>query len=126
MKKLNKIEPIEYEKIGDAYKSGVEPYTYYSPRYKKSITIPAGYPSNGANLVKDRVPTAFFVHDRGCEWGLWSDGTKMCNRELSFVYYDILRVFDVAWFYSFCRLVGTFIGGGGAARKNGLWRVRNP
>lgn len=117
------MEKIICGKVGDVYVSGPV-YTYESPRYGKSITVPRGYPSNGANVVKDLHPTAFFVHDRGCECGKWDDGSKMCNRELSFVYYDILRACGTLWVRAFCRWVGTFLGGGGKARDNGLWRAK--
>lgn len=114
---------IKHEKHGDAY-TCTEEFTYYSPRYQKEITVPLNQPSNGANFVKDLVPDAFFVHDRGCETGLWDDGSKMCNLELSFVYYDILRFYGVPWTICADRFVGTLLGGGGKARENGLLRVK--
>lgn len=115
---------IKFEKHGDAY-TCLEEYIYYSPRYRKYITIPFSYPSNGANYVKDLVPDAFFVHDKGCETGEWDDGSKMCNRELSFVYYDILRYHGVPWWRCVVRGIGTFLGGGGVAKENGWWRLKN-
>lgn len=117
------MERIRCKKIGDAY-SCREKFTYYSPRYRKYITIPLWYPSNGANYVKDLHPTAFFVHDRGCERGKWDDGTKMCNRELSFMYYDILVACKTSKCRAGIRGIGTFARGGGEARKNGMWRVK--
>lgn len=125
---MSKMPPpfklIECVKLGDAYRSGPR-YTYYSERYGKSISVPANYPSNGANYVEDLHPTAFFVHDRGCEHGYWDDGSKMCNLELSFVYYDILVTCGTPRWRAAIRWAGTFLRGGGQARKHGLWRVKN-
>lgn len=122
-RQTTKIEPITFKMIGDVYINSGD-YTAFIDRYQKSIFIPEGYPSNGANIVRDLCPTAFFLHDRGCESGKWSNGDLMCNRELSFVYYDILRYFGHN-IVAFDRWVGTFFGGGGKAKENGLWSVKN-
>lgn len=116
------MEHIKFYKVGDVYLS-TEKYVYYSERYDKFLTIPEGYPSNGANAVKDKCPTAFFVHDYGCNEGKWDDGSLMCNRELSSVYADILKGVGF-WWRSKIRWIGTFIGGGGQAKKNGWWSVK--
>jgi hypothetical protein len=113
---------IKCEKIGDAY-IATEAFVYYSPRYDKTLTVEQGYPSNGANAVKDKCPTAFFAHDRGCERGKWDDGTPMCNRELSTMYADILWL-NGFWIRAQIRWIGTFLFGGGQAKKNGLWKVK--
>jgi hypothetical protein len=112
---------MSMRKVGDVYIADGK-RTYYSARYDKTLTVPDGFPSNGANVVSDKCPLGFFVHDYGCVYGLWDDGTKMSNRELSFVYHDILKE-NGFWGRSKIRLVGTFLGGGGAARKNGMWNI---
>jgi hypothetical protein len=116
------IRSIEYEKIGDVYLA-TKAYVYFSPRYRKALTIPQGYPSNGANAVKDKCPTAFFVHDYICNEGEWDDETQMCNREASTVYADILKE-NGFWWRSKIRWLGTYLGGGGQARDNGMWKVK--
>ena len=98
-KQTTALAPIAFHKVGDVYICDKD-YRAFIDRYKKWMFIAEGYPSNGANIVKDRCPTAFFLHDKGCNTGTWEDGTKMCNRELSFIYYDTLKYFghdDVAW-----------------------------
>lgn len=117
---------IKHTRVGDNYRAD-EVFRYKSPRYYKTITTPFHYISNGADLVKDLIPDAFFTHDVGCVKGTWDDGTKMCNRELSFVYFDILRSYKVPLWRCVERWFGTFLFGGGAARDNGmLWVNRGP
>ncbi len=117
------MRQIKCKEVGDVYVC-LEDYTYYSPRYKKSLTVPEDYPSNGANVVKDKCPTAFFVHDLICDKGKWDDGTPMCNREASSVYADILKDSGF-WWRSKVRWIGTYLGGGGEAKENGWWNVKN-
>lgn len=118
----NKKEVI-FKKVGGVYVLEA-PIYYYSKRYKKSISIPKGYPSNGADVVRDVCPLGFFVHDVICYRGKWDDGSKMTNREASTVYADILKEKGF-WWRSKIRWVGTFLGGGGEARKNGMWSLKN-
>jgi hypothetical protein len=120
---MNHTNTIDYIIIGDVYISK-HSYHYFSPRYGKNLIIPANYPSNGANWVPNLSAAAFFVHDYGSIVGRWNDGTAMCNRELSTVYADILKA-DGFWLRSKIRWLGTFLFGGGEARKNGLWRLKN-
>jgi hypothetical protein len=117
------MRKIKYYKMGDVYVAS-QPYTFYSVRYKKRILIPEGFPSNGANVVIDLCPTAFFLHDYGCVTGTWLDGSLMCNRELSTVYHDVLCAFGFRWLAKI-RWIGTFLWGGGKARENGMWRVNS-
>ena len=116
------IRAIEYEVIGDVYVC-TKTYVYFSPRYRKAITIPARYPTNGANSVRDVCATAWFCHDRICDKGVWDDGDLMCNREASTVYADILKE-NGFWWRSKIRWLGTYLGGGGAARDNGMWSIK--
>ena len=84
---------------------------YKSPRYGKTITVPAGYKSDGATGVPDLSFTAYFVHDWICENGKWDDGTPITNWQASNVYSDIL---NSKGFYvrSHIRKIGTFLFGG--------------
>jgi len=115
--------PIQFNKVGGVYVSYGGNYVYYSPRYDKRLTIPNGYPSNGADTVRDICPTGFFCHDFCCNEGMWDNGSKMCNREASFIYYDILVAFKVPKMIAMIRWIGTFLFGGGRARKNGIFRL---
>ena len=66
-------------------------FTYYSPRYKKSITVPMGYRSDGATYAPDLSNTAFFIHDWLCEENGFDDGTPATRLQASWVYADILK-----------------------------------
>ena len=115
--------------MGNNYKNPKE-IRYYSPRYKKWITVPMGYLSNGADYVLDLCPKSWFVHDWICGnylgsgpkpiGGEWDDGTKMTNWQLSHVFADILYE-EGYWFIALGRFWMTWFFGGGAARDNGMW-----
>lgn len=74
------------------------PVTYYSPRYRKSITCPAVMWSDGASgPAVDVASLAWWVHDRVCETGTWDDGTACTPWQRSTVLADILRS-EGRWF----------------------------
>ncbi|MBV5330605.1 MAG: hypothetical protein JZU65_23740 [Chlorobium sp.] len=99
-----------------------ETIVYYSPRYRKTITVPAGYISDGATGAMDIASRAWFIHDALCQFGAWDDGTKLSNWQCSQVLQDVLtdegRYWQSKrWFWA------TFLFGGGQARKNGMVSV---
>lgn len=110
-------------KVGDGYevtKGG----TYYSPRYNRHITISYGMFSDGATSARDLKNTdAWIVHDAICRWAVWDDGTKITNWEASMVLADILWR-DGYKFEATTWLWATFLFGGGAARENGMFRIK--
>ena len=66
--------------------------TYFSPRFKKSITVPPGYVSDGASgPARDIDSLAWWVHDVACERGTWDNGQRITEIELSVVLHDILQ-----------------------------------
>tara|TARA_R100000306_G_scaffold20824_1_gene24733 strand:+ start:4367 stop:4708 length:342 start_codon:yes stop_codon:yes gene_type:complete len=97
---------------------------YYSRRYNRSVTVPEGYPSDGATFAVDIYSDAWWVHDLLCDRGTWNNGTPCTNIQASWVLSDILnrekRVFRaVYWFW------GTLFFGGKKLRKeNGLFRLK--
>ncbi len=103
---------------------------YYSKRYKKTITVPEGYKSNGADYVLDVCPKSWYVHDWLCgSWlgtgpkpvgGQFDDGTSMNNWQCSHIFADILKE-EGFFILSYTRFWGTWLGGGGKARDNGMW-----
>ena len=119
---------------------------YYSERYSKSITLEEDMWSDGAtgfiDLGADKfmsrsvmwirnnlhhmagyVKSAwFFVHDKICNTGLWDDGTKIDNWTASTVAYDILYA-DGYKILAVLVWLGTYLFGGGEARKNGMRRI---
>lgn len=117
---------------------------YTDKRTGKTQTTPVGYLSDGATKGFDVCPPSFYGHDWGCgnylgkgpkpKGGVWDDGTKMTNWELSNLHSDMLR--DCAkssktrrrkvllnamaiWRWPF-----TFIFGGGVARINGMFKLK--
>jgi len=94
------------------------PITYYSPRYKKTITVkPKIY--DGATGAIDINSASWWVHDQLCNTGKFDDGTKCSNWQASQVLQDILKdegrwARASYWFWS------TWFFGGGEARKNGM------
>lgn len=129
------IKKFNYHKIGGVYIKDGE-YLFYSHRYKQYLLIPDGYPSNGADIVEDICGKCFFIHDFICNEGRWLNGDLISNWQASFVYYDLLkehfsllqgqglfpRIYNGALPY--WRWIGTFLFGGGKARKNGMLWVK--
>jgi hypothetical protein len=97
---------------------------YYSPRFKKTVTVPEGYLSDGASgPAADIYSKSWWVHDVMCDLGKWDDDTRCTNFEASKVLSDILKsegrnIRSFTWFWA------TYLFGGGAARKNGMKRLK--
>ncbi len=111
-----------YVVVGDGYVA-VQDHRYYSRRYNRSITIKARFYSDGATGARDISSDAWWVHDHICRYAKWDDGTPIDNWTASTVLGDILwaeghRWRSVYWWFA------TYLLGGGAARKNGMRRVR--
>jgi len=123
-----------------------EPLSYYSPRYKKTKTVPAGRTSDGSTGGFDTVSRYWWIHDELCNDGTWDDGTPLTNWQCSQVLQDILdeerrlqrnpptdgkitskvsfwRAEFNAWFASKYRFWATFAIGGGKCRENGMLRL---
>ena len=103
---------------------------YYSKRYRKYITVPKGYKSDGATGVLDVCPKSWYVHDWMCGnylgegpkpiGGQFDDGTKINNWQCSHIFADILRE-EGYIILPYTRFWGTWFLGGGKCRENGLW-----
>lgn len=113
---------IPLRTVGDGYETTRE-YVYFSHRYGKFITIPAGFYSDGATGALDIDSNAWVVHDHICRYAVWDDGTPINNWQASTVLCDILRD-EGRW----CRAIywwpATWLLGGGAARENGMTKLR--
>ena len=96
---------------------------YYSKRYKKWVTVAENYPSDGATFACDVYSDGWWVHDKLCDFGLFDDGTRCTNWQASMILSDILRS-EGRW----CRAIYwtplTFLFGGGSARKNGMFKLK--
>lgn len=74
---------------------------YYSPRYKKTITVPQDYPSDGATGARDIDDSiSWWVHDvitdephriDKSKTHKWDDGTDITWWQASVIIHDILR-----------------------------------
>ena len=98
------------------------PYTirYVSPRYKKRITVPMDYRSDGATGAFDIVSESWWVHDLICERGTWDDGTQITAWVAARVLSDILAA-EGRWARSIYWRWTTFVFGCKKTRENG-WR----
>lgn len=96
-------------------------FTYYSSRYDKSVTVPAGYMSDGATGAIDiKNSISWWVHDVLCDTGKFDDGTDCTNWQASMILSDILSeeghyIRSIGWLWA------TWLFGGGKARDNGMW-----
>jgi len=141
------ISSIEFSILDNGKYRLDKAITYYSARYKRTVTVPAGYISDGATGAMDIASRAWWAHDILCDRGEWDDGTRLSNWECSQVLQDILveesparpaenanpqewrrAIWDryrpssrywqsKRWFWA------TFLLGGGAARKNGMLSI---
>jgi len=93
---------------------------YYSKRYKKFITVPENYPSDGATWAVDVFSQSWWVHDVLCADGTFDDETKCTNWKASMILSDILYS-EGRWLRSKYWFWATWFLGGGEARKNGMF-----
>lgn len=118
-------EDCKYMAIGGRDEKGgfCSTVTYYSPRYKKSVTVQAPYKSDGATSAPDIDSDGWWFHDVLCDRGTWDDGSKLTNWQCSTVLYDVMRDEGQNWFRCTRWRHCTFLVGGGEARKNGMVRL---
>lgn len=97
---------------------------YYSKRYNKWVTIKKGDKSDGATSAPDIDSFSWLIHDDLCNFGVFEDGSKCSNLQASTILYDI-QVDEGYWYRAWLWWTGTFLFGGGQARKNGLWSSKD-
>lgn len=113
----------EYKVLNDdsGYKYELlEGVHYHSKRYGKDVILEKGFKSDGASGAFDIHSLAWWVHDKLCETGVWSDGTSITNWQASRVLSDILRS-EGRWIRSWRWFWATWLFGCSKARKNGMW-----
>lgn len=96
---------------------------FYSLRYKKWVTVPKGYTSDGATWALDIFSDSWWFHDKLCDTGKWDDGTCVSNWQASHVLGDVLshegrKYRAIYWFWF------TWLRGGGKARENGMFTCK--
>lgn len=125
MKKTEPIKPrIRWERIDEPpFKwQALNTVTFHSDWLNRDITVTTGDKSDGATQVPDIHSDGWGFHDQLCRSGKFDDGTKCSNLQASIV------LFEVMWkeghkLKAVLGLPGTFIGGGGECRKNGMFWV---
>ena len=88
-------------------------FSYYSPRYKKTVIAKCGDDFDGATGAKDINSFGWIVHDVLKRDKCFSDGSHCSNNQASNVLYDILKS-EGRWFrarswYWSTLLWGTFV-----------------
>ena len=96
---------------------------YHSKRYAKWIAVEVDYFSDGATGGFDIFSEAWWLHDKLCDSGTWSDGSLVTNWQASMVIGDVLlrekRYLRSAYWWCL-----TFLFGGGKARENGMFKLK--
>jgi hypothetical protein len=96
---------------------------YWSKRYKKFVTVPLNYLSDGATFACDIYSDGWWVHDKICDTGMFDDGTRCTNWQASCILGDILRS-EGRWARARYWKWFTFAAGGGKARDNGMFKLK--
>ena len=99
---------------------------YVSPRYKRRVTVPKGYESDGASGPAIDIWTkAWWVHDLLCERACWDDGTPCTGWQAANVLRDILLA-EGRWIRAHTWFVATWVFGCKRAAQNGFWPWSRP
>lgn len=92
----------------------------YDSRYGKQVHLQAGMRSDGATGAWDIISISWWVHDKLCNTGVFSDGTPCTNLQASTILSDILKS-EGRWFRARSWFITTLFFGGGKARDNGIF-----
>lgn len=114
---VTKIKADNGEVLGYTVNENI---AYFSEKYQEWIGCEKGDRSDGATFAKDLNSFSWLFHDELCNDGTFEDGTPCNNWQASSVVYEILDI-EGYWFRKRSWAVGTWIGGGGKARDNGLF-----
>ncbi len=87
---MSALPPISFTQYGPNQYILDHDYPYYSPRYNKTKTLPAGMVSDGATGATDIVSAAWWVHDALLEDGDWDDMSPVSRLQAARVLSDIL------------------------------------
>lgn len=84
-------------------------FPFFSARYQKHTTAPAGFRCDGASGVRDTREKCYRIHDWNYFAAIWDDGAAMSFEQANNNYTDLLRA-EGHWFYSRSRKVLYFLG----------------
>ena len=96
---------------------------YFSRRYNDWVVCEQYFISDGATGAYDINSFAWLFHDKLCNTGTFNDMTPVTNWQASQLCSDILKDEDY-WIRARTWKYTTFIGGGGEARKNGMFKLK--
>lgn len=102
----------------------LDDYLYYSIRYNKYVFLKKETRSDGATGAFDIPSCSWWIHDELCKTGTFKDETLCINIQASFILYDILLK-EKRYIRCFRWFIFTFLFGGGKARKNGMFSLRD-
>ena len=92
MKNLKEATHLDFDMLSDGRYRLREPLYWFSKRYRKAITIPEGFVSDGATKAMDIVSLSWWVHDWLCTSPhKFDDGTVCTPLMASWCLYDILK-----------------------------------
>ena len=89
--KLIEICSYEYDTDLKMYRLLVK-IVYWSPRYKKFITVPVGFLSDGVTWFLDLASISAWLHDWMRKTKKFDDGTPIACYQASMIFGDVLRV----------------------------------
>jgi hypothetical protein len=122
---MKEVKYVELPKSTLGYKyQCIEEYTYKSKRYGKCVTVEKGFLSDGATSAPDIDSDCWWVHDVLCDRGTFDDGTPCTNWQASCILYDIMREEGRNYFRANRWRWATFAFGGGIARDNGMFKLK--
>jgi hypothetical protein len=94
----NEHQTISYHLTDSGWYVLDAPLVYVSPRYRKTVTVPAGFRSDGASgPAVDVASLSWWVHDILCTSRQWDDGSPCPPWQRSTVLHDILNS-EGRWF----------------------------
>ena len=95
----------------------LEDFTYFSPRYRRSITVENGI-YDGATGAIDIKTKGWWIHDQICRNPFFDDGTPITAWQAAQILSDILAD-EGRWFRKYTWKFATFLFGCHESRKNG-------
>lgn len=94
---MNPTPVIAYRFLPNGKYELAQPITYYSARYRKTVTCPSGMISDGATGAVDVASLGWWVHDRVCVTRQFDDGTPCNAWQQAWILSDILMS-EGRWF----------------------------
>jgi hypothetical protein len=101
---------LHYTVLGPRLYRLEAPIAYHSTRYGKTITVEAGFRSDGSTGWLDMASRYWWVHDKLCTTYRWDDGSRCSRWQGSMVLGDLARE-DRCWVAGTAGVFVTWVGG---------------